>query len=169
MKSPLFILLFIFLLSATSFAQRNKDTIVGTIKVKKKEIKADTLATTDCECPICNADQKPSFPGGEKALLKYFAKAIIDEHCQFVKKEKNKHATIYIKFTVDEEGQMNNIKIVPSFKKGKRIKASKNIPVFCGDAVLDAVRKMPKWNPAMTDGKAVACEKSLSINVALKR
>lgn len=170
MKSTLSILIFIFLLSANSFAQKNRDTIVGTIKVKKKEIKVDTVSTKSCEC-LCNVDQQPSFPGGEKAMLKYFAKTITDEHCQFVKKEKPNYFTVYVGFTIDEEGQVTDVvKTTKNSNQIKKARVSKVVSTPCDDIALEAVRKMPKWNPAMKAGKAAPCKGGiLPIKFVLKK
>lgn len=142
----------IFLLSANSFAQSKQGTLSGTIKVKK----VVTKLPENYECN-CDANKKPSFHGGEKALLKYLDTTVTNVYCQFVKDSRTKYLTVIAGFTIDEEGQIKNLKVI------------KGVSEFCGDIAFDAVRKMPRWNPAMKAGKAVSCVCVLPIKFTIDK
>ena len=92
----------------------------------------------------------PSFPGGDSALNKF-----IDENFNFpdgckIPKGKN---TIYVSFIVNIDGSISNEKIV------------RGINDCLNQEALRVVNLMPKWNPAMENGKPIKTEYQLPIKV----
>jgi hypothetical protein len=81
---------------------------------------------------VQSADEKPEFPGGQKAFQKY-----IQSHLHFKSlypTDKTKH--FYRELIVEKDGSIT--------------------PVECADAVGEALKNMPHWKPANIKGQPVA-------------
>ncbi|RMG79636.1 MAG: energy transducer TonB [Bacteroidetes bacterium] len=65
--------------------------------------------------------------------------------------------TVYVSFVVDKDGSVLSPKVL------------KDIGGGCGEAALDVIREMPKWEPALEKGQPVAVRLNLPIQFALKR
>ncbi len=68
---------------------------------------------------------------------------------------KSEQGKIYLSFVVEKDGSVSNVKIV----KGLSEKLNK--------AAISAVNKMPKWKPAMNNGKAVRSRFTLPIQISI--
>ena len=79
----------------------------------------------------------PSFPGGKDSL-----KAYLDKNTHYPAPAAKKHitGTVGIDFTVDEKGNLINIKV------------SKSLSYSCDKEALRVIKKMPRWKPGM-DGR----------------
>ena len=84
-----------------------------------------------------DADTKPQFPGGDKALLEYLEKTVVypDEAL----KQKWEGKTL-VAFTVNEEGIVENVRVLKSSWHLLDIEA------------VRIVKLMPKWIPATSNG-----------------
>lgn len=93
-------------------------------------------------------DQQPEFPGGEDARINYFKTNI-----QLPKYWRPDSITGYVftQFLVDTNGNIKNPKILRSLD-----------PILDSIAYL-AVKKMPRWSPAMQRGKPIGCMFNLPI------
>ncbi len=85
-------------------------------------------------------DEVASFVGGREASnkfisknLKYPPKAIIKEI----------EGTVYVKFVVEKDGKITNIKIV------------KSVDILLDTEALRVVKMMPKWKPAKKGEKSI--------------
>jgi len=83
---------------------------------------------------------RPSFVGGEKKLLKYLYDNI---KYPVIAKENDIQGTIYVKFIVNEDGEITDVTIPRDIGGG------------CGDEAARVIKAMPKWNPGKQRGKAV--------------
>jgi periplasmic protein TonB len=54
------------------------------------------------------------------------------------------HGTVYVHFTISEKGEVTKVTL------------SKGIGFGCDEAVMDVVKRAPKWKPAVRDGKVVS-------------
>ena len=85
-------------------------------------------------------DGNASFPGGEKAQAEFISKTMVYPASA---KENGVEGKVVVSFVVKTDGTIGNIKI-------KRMVD----PDLEAEAIR-IVKKMPKWNPAVKDGKAV--------------
>jgi len=99
-------------------------------------------------------EQMPSFPGGEKELMKYLSKHI---NYPSVARENNIQGTVVVQFVVNTDGTIVDIKTV-SKKKGGGLEQE----------AVRVVKEMPKWTPGKQNGRAVRVQFSLPIRFTLK-
>jgi len=85
-------------------------------------------------------DVRPTFPGGDEKLMEW-----ISQHIQYPQNAYDSHiqGRVIVQFLVKEDGSVGDAKIVRS--------------VFpsLNEEALRVVRTLPKFNPAILDGKAV--------------
>lgn len=89
---------------------------------------------------VSRANVKPLFIGGNKALFEY-----IENNLEYPKNAKMKglKGRVDVSFIVEKNGRLSHIEIERSLSRKHNRKAKK------------LVRKMPKWSPALVDGKTV--------------
>lgn len=155
MKSPLFILIFIFLLSATSFAQKNGDTLNGTIKVKQPKEKKDSSFSSKVFKDYSSSstifivvEQSAEFPGGEEARTRF-----INSNIKYSEKISG---IVYVTFIINENGEVKNAKV------------SRGINDIADAEALRIINMMPKWIPAKQAGKPVAQQFTMPIKFGMK-
>lgn len=86
-------------------------------------------------------DRPSSFPGGDKGWLKYLEnKLIFPEQYEIVNSDR---AAVVVEFTVNESGKTEDVNIITPFYE-----------VF-NKIVIDAIRKCPKWQPAISHNRFV--------------
>jgi len=93
------------------------------------------------------------FPGGEKALVKYVLNNI---HYPKAAKDNQITGVVKVKFTIDENGKVQNAKVVKSLGSG------------CDEEALRIVESMPSWQAAKLNGKNVASKLVLPIKYELE-
>lgn len=100
-------------------------------------------------------EQAAMFPGGMPALMEYMIKNLrYPEEAQKAKAE----ATVYLQFSIEADGTIKDIKTI---SKGETPRP---------DLVLEAIRvvgSMPKWIPAVKNGKMVSSEMMLPVKFKL--
>jgi periplasmic protein TonB len=84
---------------------------------------------------------KPSYPFGEKALKSYLQTSLI--YPQSAIKD-SIVGIVKVKMIVRDDGSITDVKVVKSLGHG------------CDEEALRLIKSMPKWKPAMKDGKAVS-------------
>ena len=100
-----------------------------------------------------DVDQKPSFPGGNKALNKFIASNL---RYPDMARMLDKQGTIIVKFVVNETGVLTDIKL-----------AKDSYSLSLGKESLRVVKAMPKWYPGLKNGKAVKVKWSIPITFRL--
>ena len=98
-------------------------------------------------------DEVPEFPGGTEALYKY-----ISENIQYPEqaKEDGIEGRVLMRFTVAKDGSIVNVEVARGIGGG------------CDEEALRVVKAMPKWKPAIKDGKPVAGQYALPIHFKLQ-
>ncbi len=102
---------------------------------------------------VVENDSDPKFPGGEDALLDFFNKNFEYPKDAIERKSEGK---VYVQFTVDVLGELNNVKVLRGAKDDALNKAA-----------IDFVKKMPNWVPAIKNGEKVSAEVVFPINFTL--
>lgn len=98
-------------------------------------------------------DEAPEFPGGSEGL-----KAYLIENLRYPEQAKKDgvEGRVVVLFTVAEDGSIVNIEV------------SRGIGSGCDEEAVRVVKAMPKWKPAVKDGKPVAGQYALPISFKLK-
>lgn len=117
------------------------------IKEEQNESESNKIFNGD------DVDQKPSFPGGNKALNKFIASNL---RYPDMARMLDKQGTIIVKFVVNETGVLTDIKL-----------AKDSYSLSLGKESLRVVKAMPKWYPGQKNGKAVKVKWSIPITFRL--
>jgi TonB family protein len=134
--------LFALLLSLTVFA--------GFAQVSKQGIDSCNIDTAGEREVIYNvAEQMPSFPGGEVALMRF-----INSHIVYPSKAArcNKEGRVIVQFVVTREGKVDKVKI------------AKGVEASLDKEAIRVCRMLPKFIPAKHNGKTVSMWYTLTIN-----
>ncbi len=86
-------------------------------------------------------DVEPQFPGGVEALRQYLADNI--KYPEKAKKD-GVQGKVFVRFTIDADGSIYNVEVARGIGSG------------CDEEAVRVVKTMPKWSPAIDDGKPVA-------------
>ena len=98
-------------------------------------------------------DKYPVYPGGNEALLKEVAQKL---RYPVEAMENEIQGKVYLKFVIDENGEVGDIQI------------AKDIGGGCGEAAVQAVRFLShKFTPGIEDGKAVKVYFTLPVKFTL--
>ena len=127
------------------FNEPELDPIVSTINRPDKE---NSSATNK------NSAQKNTFSkfqDGEYALFKHFQNTLMNS--PGINRDRL-DLWVKVSFTVSETGEIGNLTFL------------ENYPVSASDRVQNAIRSMPKWNPAFENGKPVPSTIRLDIRVS---
>ncbi len=93
-------------------------------------------------------EQMPEYPGGMEALMAYFREQV---KYPADAKEKKIQGRVLVKFIVEKDGSVSNVKVV-----------QKAYPSLDAEA-LRVVKAMPKWQPGKHEGKAVRVKYNIPI------
>ena len=98
-------------------------------------------------------EQKPEFPGGEKALLQYLA-----EHIKYpsMAREAGITGKVFIQFVVGKDGSINDVKILRGIGGG------------CDEEAMRVVRELPRFKPGMQNGQPVKVQYNLPVQFQLE-
>ena len=102
--------------------------------------------------PYVRVEEKPEFPGGEAGFFKYLAKQIKYPR---VAVETGIQGTVYVSFTVMEDGSITNVNLVHSIGGG------------CDEEALRVIQNMPRWKPGMQQGHKVRVDYRLPVKYLL--
>lgn len=93
-------------------------------------------------------DVEPEFPGGMKALGKYVDGRKNHKYPEEARRNKVEGKVI-VKFIINEDGTCSNFEVVQGIGSG------------CDEAAVEAFKRMPKWKPALVNGKPVKVERQM--------
>lgn len=94
----------------------------------------------------------PSFPGGEKALMKYLAQNIDFPPAA---RERNVQGTVVVQFVVRKNGSITDIMVTKPVGGG------------CSEEAARVVGKMPRWTPGQVNGESVNVRYALPVRFRL--
>lgn len=135
-----------FLLFNILFAQKNPLPPGEPPKVPEPPIE------TVCKLPAQTMDAE--FIGGKEGLAKF-----VKTRLEYPKKAKRKKTTgtVVASFIVERDGVIREIKIL------------KSLPNGCDEAVINLIKRMPKWRPAMKNGKLIRFLYELPVEFELEK
>lgn len=96
------------------------------------------------------AEQPPVPEGGLAKFYEY-----TEEHIVYPAEAKKKgiKGNVFVKFVVEKNGELSNLKIVKGLGYG------------CDEAVLTCLRSAPRWKAGKQNGKTVRVIKTMSIQI----
>jgi len=102
--------------------------------------------------PIDIAEVMPSFPGGLSALYSYIRSQI-----RYPSRERDLgiEGTVYLKFVVDRNGRVSNIRVLTGASQG------------LNEEAIRCIRQMPRWTPGRQNGRRVSVYFTLPIQFLL--
>jgi periplasmic protein TonB len=93
-------------------------------------------------------EEKPKFPGGEKALKSYLKKNV---NIPEMAKKNGAQGKVFVSFVVEKDGSVSEPKVVRGIGNG------------CDDEAVRVVKSMPKWSPAKLNGQPVKIRYTIPI------
>ncbi len=95
------------------------------------------------------AEEMPSFPGGEKALMQYIKDNTYypEEMC-----EGAAQGRVMVGFVINEDGSISDVKVLRS------------LTPELNEVAVKIVKGMPKWNPGKQNGKAVKTKYTVPVS-----
>lgn len=95
------------------------------------------------------AEEMPSFPGGEKALMQY-----IKDNTYYPKEmcEGAAQGRVMVGFVINEDGSISDVKVLRS------------LTPELDEVAVKIVNGMPKWNPGKQNGKAVKTKYTVPVS-----
>ena len=93
-------------------------------------------------------EQKPEFPGGEEALMKFLSENICYPEEAL---KAGIQGRVVVSFIIEPDGSISNVQVVQGVNDSLNAEA------------VRVVSSMPKWTPGMMDGKAVRVKYNLPI------
>lgn len=117
--------------------------------------------------PLVHAEQMPYFSGCEKYKYKKEKKRVCSNermvsflafNVEYPEEAKaaGTEGTVYVSFIIDEEGRVTEPSIIRDIGNG------------CGEAAIDVLKKMPRWEPGKDKGEIVKVKLNLPIHFYLK-
>jgi hypothetical protein len=127
--------------------------VVGTHKFTPEELSAnknkrDEITEADDRI-FTKVEINASFIGGEKAFQKYLATTIIYPDTATISTVKG---IVEVSFIVGKDGLSKSVTLLKGVNK------------FADNLVLQAISKMPKWTPALQNGRYVEQYKEVSVS-----
>jgi TonB family protein len=115
---------------------------------------ARTKAEADVEDPLpfSIVEEKPEYPGGEDAMLKFLGNNSKYPH---LAKEAGIGGVVIVQFIIEKDGSVGDVKVVRGLGGG------------CNEEAIRVVKMMPKWTPGRQRGRAVRITYHLPLNFNL--
>ncbi len=98
-------------------------------------------------------EQQPEFPGGTRALMKYFSNNV---RYPVIAMENGIQGRVICQFTIWKDGSVSDIVVV------------RKVDPSLDKEAIRLIENMPKWKPGKQRGKAVACKFTVPVNFMLK-
>lgn len=99
-------------------------------------------------------EEQPEFPGGMKALAKYFKDNI---NYPRISRDNNSQGKTFVKFTVNTDGSIQDTEVIRS-----------SGDIYLDKEAIRVIEAMPKWKPGRQLGKAVRVKFVLPVNFRLQ-
>ena len=138
----------------TMTAKKRGKATVGTIAETKRTAETKMTYKPDASGIYDATEVRPMYPGGHTSLSDYIANHI--EYPQMAIDD-NKEGTVNVQFVVDENGKVQNAKVVGS-KLGDGL----------DEEAERVISSMPKWSAATVKGKPVKTRVTVPITYQLQ-
>jgi TonB family protein len=98
------------------------------------------------------AEEMPEFPGGKEALTKY-----LNENIEYPNMAKiaGIQGKVFIKFVVEKDGSISNVKVLRGIGGG------------CDEEAVRVIKNMPGWKPGKIEGEPVRVVFNIPVNFGL--
>jgi len=116
-----------------------------------KEAVGDAPADKDNNKPFVKVEIEAEFPGGNGAWFKYISKEIYRNLDEL--QEDGKSGTVITQFVVDSDGIVSDVKVLPCNEVSVSNCLSNNSKL--AEIAVAAVKRGPKWKPAVQNGRLV--------------
>jgi protein TonB len=133
----------------------------GIEDVNKEAVRHEVVEEKPVEKPkdegpvnVAMVEQKPSFPGGDAAMMKWLGENI---SYPAAASEEGVEGRVTVQFIVEKDGTVSNVIVV----RGKH-------PALDAEAVR-VVKKMPKWTPGRNNGQPVRVTYNLPVTFRLQK
>jgi hypothetical protein len=133
-----------------SYIAYSEDTILGFVK-------AQQLIEEDYEKIFIKAEKEPSFPGGENAWIRFLQQNLKPNVAADDGAPPGVY-TVEVQFIVDAQGKVTEV---------RPIKVPAKCP-SCGTEAVRVIKKGPKWEAAIQNGKPVTFRKVQAINFVVQ-
>jgi hypothetical protein len=125
----------------------------GTIHIAKDSCYTIRASDTLWSC----METQPEFPGGFAEFMKFLQKNVRYPN---LAKENGIQGKVYIGFVIDKEGNVGEIEVLKPVTAPKAPEKKYQAEYDLGaqqinDEAVRVIRLMPKWSPALKDGKPV--------------
>lgn len=111
------------------------------------------VKTNNEETTFKVVETMPKFPGGTRGLMQYLARSI---KYPVIAQEKKQQGRVIIQMVIGQDGSISNAKVLSSVSPSLDTEA------------MRVVSNMPKWEPGLQRGQAVAVEYTLPITFRLQ-
>lgn len=122
--------------------------------VTKEVVVVEEKPVVEQTYDLANVQQKPEFPGGEKAMYEYMNKNI---HYPPAAQEDGIEGTVVVQFTIGKDGTVTGAKAVRSPSE------------LLSKEAVRMVMSMPKWTPGRNNGQAVKVNYTLPVRFKLSK
>jgi len=131
------------------------DEIINNIKPDDPEIKdyvPPVIKDEDVVVDFWRIEEKPEFPGGEEALLKWIA-----ENTKYpqIPKEEGVTGKVFVSFVIDKNGDVTNVELL------------NNVDPYLDKEAIRVISSLPKWKPGKQGGQSVKVSFRLPIKFML--
>lgn len=129
----------------------------GTILITTKKVvssgdkEAESITFVDSEV-FDAVEQKPEFPGGEEAMMKFLIENVRYPEAAF---KAGAQGRVLVNFIIEQDGSISNAHV------------AQKVNEYLDEEAVRVVDSMPKWAPGMQDGKAVRVKYTLPIAFCL--
>jgi TonB family protein len=119
-----------------------QETSRGISTVKVNDLVGNMLTNADeNQLSTASIESLPEFPGGKAALMRFMAQSM---RYPVEAIEQNIQGSVWLSVTIDEDGNVTYPTIINS-----------NANALMAKEAIRVARSMPKWQPAMQNGKAI--------------
>jgi protein TonB len=125
--------------------ESDEDEEIEIIEVEEEE-------ETDEVFQFAVIEDKPEFPGGEKALLQYL---VSNTKYPEISIESDIQGTVYVQFVIDKSGKVTDVQI------------ARGVDKYLDKEAIRVVKSMPPWKPGKQRGKAVKVQYFLPVKFVL--
>lgn len=127
-------------------SESDQDTKVEVINIQQEEEEVDEVFN------FYVLEDKPEFPGGEAALLKWIAQ---NTKYPEIAKENGIQGRVFVGFVIDKAGKVTEVKVL------------RGVDPYLDKEAVRVVGQMPSWSPGKQRGKPVKVSYQVPINFKL--